>query len=580
MVHDLFDRLDIAEVFNDAWDFTAALRKRIVAATDNNDAIQFASNAAFAIKNSLAFKFKSSLQASTQSQVDPPFDRIIEDNGLTAQLGVCPESVPFFKSRMKQRCKLLINSLQPEELRMEIQRMVKLELREAAMSCVCLYPLILHRARLQQHYHFLSNEFGKGRDAKKSALVAPKTAPYTGKSTQQGGRKPAQQGGSKPRAEHAKQGAAAATPSSQQRPPPRTGCWACKGPYWLDDCPTASDDAKESARQKMAEIYRSRRQVKRWRLRGYAAADGNSVRLNDLINVPFCPDTGADANVVPRRVLDGLVELRSDVRLTPLVVAQEVERYDGHVAVCTEEAHLDLRINTVAGSVNLYQVSCTVLDADTDEFLLGKVTLRSLGIDMNRMIEQLVASPALDDSDEGLSTDPVFGIIDAERLTAMVLDAAENGFRPSIYPPLQQQFLREYTKKALEERGLIRKNNSSRWASPALPVKKPGTHGEFRMTVDYRRVNARTVRVAGTSPNLAVVTSSVRGSYGLASFDLHKGFWQMGLHEDSQKMFSIMTDDAVYTPTRVPQGATDSALHFQNQIQFVFDPLLYNTVLI
>ncbi|KAE9054743.1 hypothetical protein PF006_g33175 [Phytophthora fragariae] len=68
----------------------------------------------------------------------------------------------------------------------------------------------------------------------------------------------------------------------------------------------------------------SRRQVKRWRLRGYAAGDGQSVRLNDLIDVPFCPDSGADAYVVPRRVIDDLVELQSDVRLEPLAVPQEV----------------------------------------------------------------------------------------------------------------------------------------------------------------------------------------------------------------------------------------------------------------
>ncbi|KAE9058572.1 hypothetical protein PF010_g30948, partial [Phytophthora fragariae] len=97
------------------------------------------------------------------------FDRIIEDNGLTAQLGIFPETDPFFKPRMKQRCKLLINSLQPKELRVEIQRMVKLEHREAATSCVKLYPLVLQRARLQQHYHYLRQEFGKSKDVKTSS---------------------------------------------------------------------------------------------------------------------------------------------------------------------------------------------------------------------------------------------------------------------------------------------------------------------------------------------------------------------------------------------------------------------------
>ncbi|TYZ69491.1 hypothetical protein PybrP1_001835 [[Pythium] brassicae (nom. inval.)] len=59
-----------------------------------------------------------------------------------------------------------------------------------------------------------------------------------------------------------------------------------------------------------------------------------------------------------------------------------------------------------------------------------------------------------------------------------------------------------------------------------------------------------------------------------------KGFWQLPLHPDSQEMFSFMTEDTVYTPTRVPQGATDSALHFQAQMQSVLRSMLYQSVLV
>ncbi|OWZ10769.1 hypothetical protein PHMEG_00016325 [Phytophthora megakarya] len=54
----------------------------------------------------------------------------------------------------------------------------------------------------------------------------------------------------------------------------------------------------------------------------------------------------------------------------------------------------------------------------------------------------------------------------------------------------------------------------------------------------------------------------------------------MAHHDDSQEIFSFMPDDAIYTSTRVPQGATDSALRFQNQIQFMFDTLLYNAAVV
>ncbi|GMF48075.1 unnamed protein product [Phytophthora fragariaefolia] len=451
---------------------------------------------------------------------------------------------------MKQGCKLLINSLQLEELRVEIQRM---------------------------HYHYLRQEFGKSKDAKKQAPVVRAAAPASN---------PTSQGDSKSKPGHCKRGAAvAAAIKPQQRQPPSTCCWVCKGQHWLDDRPTASDAEKESARQKMTEMRSSRRQVKRWRLRGYAAGDDQSVRLNGLIDVPFCPDSEADANVVPRRVIDDLIELQSDVRLEPLQCRRRRRCMLAELQ-CVQRKHIWICALTQQRGLSIYQVPCTVLDADTDEFLLGKITLRSLGIDMGRMIEQLAVAPNLDDSNDGRPPDSVFGIIDAgahaelEPLKVQLkADAVLYRCKTRSFPPLQQQFLREYTKE-LEDRGLIRKNNLSRWASAVVPVKKPGTQGEFRMTVDYRRLNAMTVPIAGAAPNLSVVTSSVRGSRGFASFDLHKDVWQMGLHADSQEMFSFMTPDAIYTPTRVPQGATDSALHFQNQMQFMFDPLLYNAVLI
>ncbi|KAE8901511.1 hypothetical protein PF010_g12839 [Phytophthora fragariae] len=145
------------------------------------------------------------------------------------------------------------------------------------------------------------------------------------------------------------------------------------------------------------------------------------------------------------------------------------------------------------------------------------------------------------------------------------------------YPERQRAFLREYVQQ-LVDAGLVLRNNDSRWACAALPVKK--SSGEYRMTVDYRPVNQLTVPLAAATPNLAVVTQSVKGAYGFGPFNLLKGFWQLPLSPTSQELFSFLTEDGVFTPTRVPQGASDSALHFQAQMQECFRSLLYNAALV
>ncbi|KAE8909796.1 hypothetical protein PF003_g6179 [Phytophthora fragariae] len=151
--------------------------------------------------------------------------------------------------------------------------------------------------------------------------------------------------------------------------------------------------------------------------------------------------------------------------------------------------------------------------------------------------------------------------------------------KPRRYPPAQLKFLEEHVAQLLKF-GFVKKNNLSKWTSNAVPVLKPGSNNEFRGTNNYIKINNKTVPIAGTMPHFSIILRHVSGVKFIAKFDMFKGFWQIMLAEECQEMFSFMTHDGVYTPLRVPQGATDSALHFQNQMQTVYKPLLYKGALI
>ncbi|OWZ15800.1 hypothetical protein PHMEG_00010493 [Phytophthora megakarya] len=158
-------------------------------------------------------------------------------------------------------------------------------------------------------------------------------------------------------------------------------------------------------------------------------------------------------------------------------------------------------------------------------------------------------------------------------------DAAPFRCKPRRYPPLQSEFLRDHVAE-LQNFGLLRLNNASRWACAAVPVRKAGSKDAFRLTTDYRPVNRMTVPIAAAVPNLSVVTSRVRGAKAMAKFDLFKGFWQLPLAEDSQEVFSIKTDEGVFTPTRLPQGTVDAAMHFQSTMQEVFGDMMNHNLLV
>ncbi|ETI41585.1 hypothetical protein F441_13157, partial [Phytophthora nicotianae CJ01A1] len=57
--------------------------------------------------------------------------------------------------------------------------------------------------------------------------------------------------------------------------------------------------------------------------------------------------------------------------------------------------------------------------------------------------------------------------------------------------------------------GWAYENPQSRWAGPALSLKKPGSE-EYRQTSDYRAVNAETETATGVMPILRFITKHVR----------------------------------------------------------------------
>ncbi|GMF57038.1 unnamed protein product [Phytophthora fragariaefolia] len=258
--------------------------------------------------------------------------------------------------------------------------------------------------------------------------------------------------------------------------------------------------------------------------------------------------------------------------------------------------------------------------------------MKDIGIDVNGLLEQLAggSTVAEADHDDITASDPELGFSDETDeihtvVSKLVDDAVDAGFDSSLagdlralvheyedvcrlkigadepvkvepmrvalrpdsepyrsgvrkYPDMQRAFLRTYVQELLDN-GLIVRNNNSRWACAALPVRKSGGDG-YRITVDYRPVNKMTVPLAGATPNLAAVTQSVRGAYGFGQFDLFQGFWQMPFAVESQELFSFVTEDGVFTPLRVPQGASDSAMFFQLQMHDCFRAMLYDSVLI
>jgi hypothetical protein len=129
------------------------------------------------------------------------------------------------------------------------------------------------------------------------------------------------------------------------------------------------------------------------------------------------------------------------------------------------------------------------------------------------------------------------------------------------YAPPQAQFLAAKM-AGMENLGLVKKNLTSRWASPPLILPKARPE-KFRFTLDLRYPNFQAEQVSWPMPNMEDELASLAGSKYFATFNLMQGYWQLPLHENCQECQSIITPDGVYTPTRVHHGTANATVHMQ-----------------
>ena len=144
--------------------------------------------------------------------------------------------------------------------------------------------------------------------------------------------------------------------------------------------------------------------------------------------------------------------------------------------------------------------------------------------------------------------------------------------------PLHNKFLEEHIQKLLKL-GYIYRNQHSRYASPAMAVKKPKSDG-YRMVVNTKKINSMLESIVWPMPFFEVILQHLAGAKCFASLDAFKGYWQFPMDEKAQEMYSFICHLGVFTPRRVIQGASNSVQIFQAGMEEILGDLLYQQVLV
>ena len=153
-------------------------------------------------------------------------------------------------------------------------------------------------------------------------------------------------------------------------------------------------------------------------------------------------------------------------------------------------------------------------------------------------------------------------------------------------PPLRQPYRRQNSAVRREEMvqvqqmlasDVIRPTNSP-WASPVVMVRKKD--GSLSFCVDFRQLNAATVKDAHPLPRIDNLLNALHRASGFSALDLKSGYWQVPIMERDKAKTAFRTSSGqLYEFNQVPFGLCNAPATFSRLMDRVLSGLHWETCL-
>ena len=140
--------------------------------------------------------------------------------------------------------------------------------------------------------------------------------------------------------------------------------------------------------------------------------------------------------------------------------------------------------------------------------------------------------------------------------------------------------LRDEVNRIIEDmkmQGVI-KESKSPWVSPAVIAKKKD--GTLRFCVDYRKLNAVTVKDSYPLPRIQDILDQLSGNSWFTTLDLKSGYWQVKIRPEDREKTAFSIGNGLWEFTVMPFGLCNAPATFERLMEKILQEILAKICLV